>query len=51
MCSNQSILQLYQAGLKITVGHRTMSDQNKKLSDETKNTPNILSNGKNFRQN
>ena len=35
-------------GLKITVGHRTMSDQNQSLSDQTKNTPDILPNGKNI---
>ena len=38
-----------KAGLRITVGHRTMSDQNQKLSDQTKNTPDILSDGKNSR--
>ena len=40
-----------QTGLKITVEHRTMSDQNQKLSDQTKNTPAILSDGENARQN
>ena len=34
------------AGLKITVGHRTMSDQIRILSDQTKNIPDILSDGK-----
>ena len=34
------------AGLKITVGHRTMSDQIRKLSDQTENIPYILSNRK-----
>ena len=28
--------------LKITVGHQIMSKQNQKLSDQTKNTPDIL---------
>ena len=36
---------------KITVRHRAMSDQNQKLSDQTKNTPDILSERKNLRQN
>ena len=42
---------LPHSGLKITVGHRTMSDQNQNLSDQTKNTPDILTDGKNARQN
>ena len=36
-------------GLKITVGHRTTSDQNPKLYDQMKNTPDILSDRKNSR--
>ena len=36
---------------KITVRHWAMSDQNQKLSDQTKNTPDILSERKNLRQN
>ena len=35
-----------RAGLKITVGHRTVSDQIRKLSDQTENIPYILSNRK-----
>ena len=38
-------------GLKITVGHRTMSDQNQKLSDQMKNIPDIQFDGKSWRQN
>lgn len=38
-------------GLKITVGHWTTSDQNQKMSDQTKNTPDIPSDGKSLRQN
>ena len=34
--------------LKITVGHRVMSDQNQKLSDQTKNTTDILSDEEKF---
>ena len=41
---------LYDTGLKTTVGQRKMSDQNQKLSEQTKNTPDILSDGKNSRQ-
>ena len=49
---NSDLLKLFRnVGLKITVGHRTMSGQNKKLSDQTKNTPDILSDGKNSKQN
>ena len=49
---NSDLLKPFRnAGLKITVGHRTMSDQNQKLSDQTKNTPDILSDGKNSKQN
>ena len=33
------------------VEHQTMSDQNQKLSEQTKNTPDILSDEKNLRQN
>ena len=43
-------LHSYHTGLKITVGHRTMSDQNQKLSDQMKNIPDILPDGKNSRQ-
>ena len=39
------------SGLKITVGDRTMSVQNQKLSDRTKNTLDILPDEKNSRQN
>ena len=39
------------SGLKITVGDRTMSVQNQKLSDQTKNTLDILPDEKNSRQN
>ena len=39
------------SSLKITVGHWAVSDQNQKLSDQTKNTPDILSDRKNLRQN
>ena len=42
---------VHRSDLKITVGHRTTSDQNQKLSHQTKNTPDILSDGKNSRQN
>ena len=41
----------YCTGLKITVGHRTMSDQNKNLPDQMQNTPDILADRKNLRQN
>ena len=44
-------MMAFTESLKITVGHRTMSDQNHKLSDQTKNTPDILSDGINSRQN
>ena len=37
------------AGLKIMVGHQTMSDQNQKLSDKMEITPDILSCRKNLR--
>ena len=37
--------------LKTTIGHRKKSDQNQKFSDETENTLDILSDGKNSRQN
>ena len=39
------------AGLKITVAHRAMSDQVRKLSGQTKNIPDILSDEKNLKQN
>ena len=39
------------AGLKIMVAHQTMCDQNQKLSDQSKNTSDILSDGKNSKQN
>ena len=35
----------------LVIGYRTMFDQNQKLSDQTKNTSDILSDGKNSRQN
>ena len=38
-------------GLKIMVGYRTISDQNQKLPEQTKNTSDILSDGKDLRQN
>ena len=50
VCYSCSSIDKSTADLKITVGHRTMSDQNQRLSDQTKNTPDILSDGKNFRQ-
>ena len=37
-------------GLKVTVGHQILSDRNQKLSDQIKNTPDILSDGKNSKQ-
>ena len=37
--------------LKMTVGHRRMSKQKQNLYDQTKNTPDILSDEKNSRQN
>ena len=37
------------AGLKIMVGHQTMSDQNQKLSDKMEITPDIQSCRKNLR--
>ena len=46
-CPRQSL----KGSLEITVGHRTMSDQNQKLSDQAKKTPDILPDGKNCRQN
>ena len=45
------LLKIQKSDLKITVGHRRMSDQNQKLSDQTKNTQDIMSDGKNLRQN
>ena len=39
------------SGFKITVAHRTLSDQNQKLSDQTKNTPDILSDEIHSKQN
>ena len=38
-------------GLKVTVKHRTMFDQTRKFSDQTKNISDILSNGKTLKQN
>ena len=49
---NGDLLKLFRnVGLKITVGHGTMSDQNQKVSDQTKNTPEILFDGKNSEKN
>ena len=49
---NGDLLKLFRnADLKITVGHGTMSDQNQKVSDQTKNTPEILFDGKNSEKN
>ena len=45
------ILTWELAGLKATVGRRTMSDQNQKLSYKTKITPDILSDSENSGQN
>ena len=49
---NSDLLKLFRnAGLKITVRHGTMSDQTQKVPDQTKNTPEILFDGKNSEKN
>ena len=40
---SNEVVNVWVSSLKITVGHRTMSDQIRKLSDQTKNIPDILS--------
>ena len=43
---SNEVVNVWVSSLKITVGHRTMSDQIRKLSDQTENIPYILSNRK-----
>ena len=47
--NNTYVCQGWNAGFKIMVEYRTMSDQNENLSDQMKNTPDILSERKNLR--
>ena len=48
---NEQWQQINCSCLKKTVGHRTMSDQIWKLCDQTKSTPDILSDRKKWKQN